>query len=381
MIFDAIVVGAGPAGAVLAYLLAKHGGAVLLLEKARLPRYKPCGGGVTMKAIAQLPFSIEPVVEVKPMGGILCFRGEERLRVEVPPVAWLVMRDRFDHFLVEKAVGAGVKVMDGMAVSSLEQESDLVRVRAGGETYLGRTAAGADGVTSSVGRALGLLPDRATGIALEAEIQASPEAMALRSKYATFDFGGLPYGYGWIFPKADHLSVGVFQSKPGKAPNFRQDLDRFISYYPELKDNPLMHIQAHHIPLGGDRSPLHSGRALLVGDAANLADPWLGEGISYAIASAHIAAQAITSLIEGKCRNLSAYTIRTHAEITSDLGRARTFATWVYRTPALGVKLITRSPIMQHIVFGVMRGDSTFQQFNRLLLRNLPRIAVDTFKK
>jgi len=73
VVYDVIIAGAGPAGAVLAYLLTQHGLSVRVIEKAIIPRYKTCGGGLTFKAIQNLPFDASPTYEVKAAGW--CSRG------------------------------------------------------------------------------------------------------------------------------------------------------------------------------------------------------------------------------------------------------------------------------------------------------------------
>ena len=144
---DVVVVGAGPSGAVLAYLLARRGLQVLMLEKDTLPRYKTCGGGVTWKAMQNLPFDASPVFEVAARGGILTYKGDQLMRTELGwPVAWTVMRANFDHFLVQRAVEAGAQLMDGVAVSSVDQDASGVTVRSSHGVFQARILAGADGV-------------------------------------------------------------------------------------------------------------------------------------------------------------------------------------------------------------------------------------------
>jgi len=294
---DVIIVGAGPAGAVLAYLLARFGLDVLVLEKATLPRYKTCGGGVTLKTLQNLPFDAGPVYECQAVGGILSYAGRQLLKADLGwTVAWTVMRGRFDHFLIQQAVMAGATLVEDVAVEGVTLHDDRVVVHSAKGDYAARLLVGADGVNSGVARSLGLLPDRRVGVAVEAEVAVPPSGLEAQGAYATFDFGALPHGYGWIFPKQDHLSVGVFQAQPGKAAGLRQRLDQFIACQPALQGGQMLHFQGHPIPLGATRQPVDRGRALLVGDAANLADPWLGEGIYYAVLSARLAAPVMLLL-------------------------------------------------------------------------------------
>ena len=376
---DVIIVGAGPAGAVLAYLLARFGLDVLVLEKACLPRYKTCGGGVTLKALQNLPFDASPVYECQAVGGILSYAGRQLLKTDLGwTVAWTVMRGRFDHFLIQQAEMAGAKLIEGVAVEGVTLHDDRAVAHSTQGDYAGRLLVGADGVNSGVARSLGLLLERRVGVAVEAEVAVPPSGLEAQSAYATFDFGALPHGYGWIFPKQDHLSVGVFQAQPGKAAGLRQRLDQFIACQPALQGGQMLHFQGHPIPLGATRQPVDRGRALLVGDAANLADPWLGEGIYYAVLSARLAAPVMLAALEKGSSDLSEYTRQVQRLIVSQQRYAAMFASIVYRLPKQASLLLSHSPRLQELLFSVIRGDRNFRQMSAGLVRYLPRILLES---
>jgi len=375
---DAIVVGAGPSGAVLAYLLARRGMQVLLLEKASLPRYKTCGGGVSWKAMQNLPFDANQVYEYAARGGILTYKGEELMRTELGwPVAWTVMRSNFDHFLVQRAVQAGAQLLDGVTVQGIEQDAASISVHSTQGNFQARLLAGGDGVNSTVARSLGLLNHRKTGAGLEAEVAVSEAGIEAQSSFATFDFGALPHGYGWIFPKRDHLSVGVFHASSTKAPDLRQALDKFIASQPILRGAKMLHVHGHRIPLGGGRHRLHQGRALLVGDAANLADAWMGEGIYYAILSARLAAEVMYAALRDVRLDLSDYTRQVHQLITPMLAQARQFAALVYALPEVCSVMLGSSPWMQEVLFSALRGNRTYRQMISNLIIGAPRIFAE----
>ena len=376
---DVVVVGAGPSGAVLAYLVARGGVQVLLFEKAQLPRYKTCGGGVTWKAMQNLPFDASPVFEQAARGGILTYKGEQLMRAEPGwPIAWTVMRSSFDHYLVQQAVLAGAQLMDDVTVRSVEQDDTCITVNTTQGNLQSRILVGADGVNSTVARALGLLRGRQAGAGLEAEVAVQDAGMDAQGSFATFDFGALPHGYGWIFPKRDHLSVGVFHASSAKAPDLHQVLDHFISSQPVLRGAKLLHVQGHRIPLGNGRQTLHQGRALLVGDAANLADAWMGEGIYYAILSARLAADVVYAALRENRPDLSGYTFQVRRQIAPQLDRARQFAALVYALPQVCSVLMGSSPWMQEMVFSALRGNRTYQQMTNGLLWGAPRILAET---
>lgn len=361
--YDVSVVGAGPAGSVLAYLLARRGLQVLLLEKETLPRYKTCGGGVTLKALQNLPFDASSIFERQAVGGVLTYRGEEWMRVETGwPIAWLVMRGRFDQYLAGQAVAAGARLVEGVEVSGVEMGAQQVVVHTGQGDFTSRFLAGADGVNSRVAHSLELLRNRRVGTAIEAELAVPPAGLQAQGDYATFDFGALPHGYGWIFPKQEHLSVGVFRAAPGRAADLRSRLDAFIACQPPLRGAQVLHWRGHPIPLGGGRARLHQGRALLLGDAANLADPWLGEGIYYALVSARLAAAALWDAAQAGSADLAAYTVAVHRQLMPQFAYAGFFAFLVYLMPEFCSFLISGSRYMQDAVFTTMRGSLTLQQ-------------------
>lgn len=374
---DVMVVGAGPSGAVLAYLLARRGVEVLLLEKDSLPRYKTCGGGLTWKAMQNLPFDASSVFEKAARGGILTYQGKQFLKAELSwTIAWTVMRSNFDHFLVQKAVDAGAKLMDGVTVKSVKQEADCISIQSSDGIFQARLLVGADGVNSVVSHSLGLLRERKTGVALEAELAVPESAMQEQDSFATFDFGMLPHGYCWIFPKREHLSVGVFHASPDKAPDLRQVLDRFITSHPVLNRAKKLHVQGHRIPLGDGQQTLHQGRALLVGDAANLAEPWLGEGIYYAIFSARLAAEAIYPALRVNAIDLSEYTRQVRRQLAPQFRRARQLARLVYALPEVSSSLLASSPWMQDILFSALRGNRTYKQMVSDLLLGAPYVLA-----
>jgi flavin-dependent dehydrogenase len=166
--FDAIVVGAGPAGSTTAYRLAYGGARVLLVDRADFPRDKPCGGGVTGRAARLLPYSIDPVVEDVTTAVELRFRyGKTFARDAREPLVYMTQRRRLDHFLVQRAVEAGAEFRSGLKVTAIETGRDGATVEAGTELLHGQTVIGADGVNGVSAKLLKLGGNRTVGVAVE----------------------------------------------------------------------------------------------------------------------------------------------------------------------------------------------------------------------
>jgi geranylgeranyl reductase family protein len=382
MNYDVIVVGSGPAGAVVSYELARQGIKVLIIEKSKLPRYKPCGGGITKKTLDELPIGIQSAIEVESKGGIFSFGGKQLFKINIQrTVAWLVMRDSFDYFLVQKALEAGASLMDSTRVLTVDQRDKDITISTNKGKYQSQILVGADGVNSIIARSLNLIHNRKTGVAIEAEVSVPLEKLKEQGAYATFDFGALPNGYGWIFPKKDHLSIGVFHAKNGKLPSIRNYLHMFIESHHVLAKHEFLNIRGHRIPLGDHHTgTLHTQRAILVGDAANLADPWLGEGIYYAVLSARIASKVIINSLDKDIARINEYSHIIFRDIGKQFDQARRLARLTYRFPRLCSNLLKNSPDLQEIVFGTMRGDYKFQHTNLSLLKKFPRILLQSLQ-
>jgi flavin-dependent dehydrogenase len=131
-----------------------------------------------------------------------------------------------------------------------------------------------------VGRAAGWPPNRSAIPALECEVRVSPDDFDRFSTSARFDFGAIPHGYAWVFPKADHLSVGVLSLTRGRAGQ-QTHVDEYLA---RLSIRPLGDVQRHGyiIPVRPVAGVLVKRRIILVGDAAGLVDPVTGEGSSFA---------------------------------------------------------------------------------------------------
>ncbi len=374
MVYDVIVVGAGPAGAVVAALLSQQHLKVLLLERSALPRYKPCGGGLTVKAARALPFKFNSTLDVIPSGGILSFAGNELLRTRfTKPIGSLVMRDRFDMSLVEIARKSGTKIAEQVTFFDYQQDEFCLTVRTNLGELQTHFIVGADGVNSRVARSAGLLSKRKTGIAIEAELDVPPFALDAQDSYATFDFGATKFGYGWIFPKGDHFSAGIFSTRTSARVLDARALEKFIKSHAVLGESRIRLWRGHRIPLGGSSEPLAKGRILLVGDAANLADPWLGEGLYYAIVSARVAADNIIRAMESG-QELVEYSKQIHAAFNKQFRIASQFASIVYSLPRLASSLLSGSSFLQESLFNTLRGDSGYSELRRKIVHHLPRI-------
>jgi len=303
--FDAIVVGAGPAGSMTAYHLARAGASVVVLDRARFPRDKPCGGGLTGRALRALPLSIEPTVEH------VVDRFEFRFRYRPgfvrrgrAPLALMTQRRRLDTFLLERAAEAGADVRDGVKATTVEADDRAATVRLNGSRLDAQVVVGADGVNGVTARSLGLGRHYRFGVAYEGNCSYDEIDAARYDGLAVFELGVVPGGYGWIFPKGDHANVGIGGWEEG-APRLRADLAQLCAAH-GIPHDRLRDLRGYRLPLRrGDGAA--RGRALLVGDAAGLVDPLSGDGMYEAFVSARLAGEAVVDLLAGRASDFAGY--------------------------------------------------------------------------
>lgn len=365
-----IVIGGGPAGATAARELAKEGLHVILLESKEFPRSKPCGGGLSEKTINLLPIEstgdISHLIEKEIYQISFIYRYQDRVELDFPqPVIHMTMREKFDQWLLNLAIQASVQVRTNQRVIRVREEQQQVVVTTTLEDYNAPVVIGCDGAFSQVGKFLYNLSCE-QGIALEAEIETGNDALAAKDD-VELHYGIIPFGYGWIFPKRKHLSIGI-GSFSSKVKNLRQ---YYHSFFRELEipgDTGL--VKGHPIPVvKGVKPRFHTPRTMLAGDAAGLVDPLSGEGIYYAVLSGILAAQTVIEQLKaGNSQpDLSGYTQKIYQQILPELRQAGRLAKIIFAFPPVINKLVQKDPGIARKLVEVIYGNQTYQQLFQYL--------------
>ena len=364
--FDAIVAGAGPAGATAARLLARSGARVLLLDKARFPREKPCGGGVTFRADSANDLDLSPVTERE----IYDIRISANLnrsfdRHSDVLLTRMTQRHRLDAFLAERAASAGADFRDGLGLTAVDQDSSGVTVRTGGDAYRASFMIGADGVNGVTARALGMRPAAEHAVALEAKYPLDSDlAHEWRTKLG-LDLGGTPGGYCWVFPKGDHLNIGVGGWK-SIGPTLRGRLDRY-THFQGLDPARLQDHRGYQLPLRRDGEPAARGRVALAGDAAALVDPLSGEGIWAAFVSGRLAADEGLKLLAGEKLDLEGYATALDDVMHDEIVASRRLMSILQRLPAITVLMVKYNGAFWRYLQQIIRGELTYPELMRKL--------------
>jgi flavin-dependent dehydrogenase len=259
----------------------------------------------------------------------------------------MTQRRRLDAHLAEQATVAGADFRDGVRATALEADEQAVTVRFGGSAATAPVAIGADGVNGLTARALGLTGGRAHGVALEGNVSHVHAREDYRGR-AVVELGAVPGGYAWIFPKGDHVNVGV-GGWESEGPRLRAHLERACAEY-GVPAERLESVRGYRLPMrrAGDRA--RSGRVLLVGDAAGLVDPLSGDGMYEAFVSARIAAESVLR------NDLDGYEPALERELARTLAASWKAKHALERFPHL-VFGIARLPLVWGFVSAFLRGD------------------------
>lgn len=360
--YDVLLVGAGPAGAALAGILAERGKRVLLLDKERFPRYKPCAGGVDGIALGALAaLGIDPLVVQHDAPAELCVTSGGRYPARYQferPLAVMTMRSELDDLIARTAVARGAEFHDDEQVKVARDNGRTVVVETAKGCYEGRVLVGADGVYSVVARTFGLNRHPMRYVLTEAEVAVEPEIQASWAGRLQIDISVWPLGYSWIFPKRSHLSIGTgVPRRAAKQLGVRFALFRQRSNLAEAK---ILAQRSHMIGFRRGREAIAANRVLLVGDAAGLVDPNTGGGIGWALQSARLASSAILSCLEGEAESVAGYTVLVDRELAPELRAARILRNSILLRFVLTGGRATGASALWHQVARLIRGEECY---------------------
>ncbi len=383
--YDVIVVGMGPAGASAAYELSQGGLSVLAFDKQAHPRYKVCGGGLSARITKILPDDFLSVVEQSVNRVRFTYGEQESFLIQSSePIAYMVMRQNFDQWLVEKARQVGTVIHEDEAVLEIQSGDQGVDVLTKEKRYRSRVVIGADGVMSSVAqqcfprRFLRNIP------ALESEVPGESLHAFQQTPTALISLQAAKKGYGWIFPKQQGLSLGVGEFVKGtKRP--KQSFRDFIDHEALLSGLMVPAPMGYPIPVASAQAyrkrqawagRLVCGRTMLVGDAGHLVDPLLGEGIYYAIRSGQLAARSVIDMVANpSTHRLSDYERFVENEFGQEFRVAGRLGKIIYGLPRsthrwAGQRFPGAYQRVLHRYCEVLQGKETYQSlWNRILQR------------
>ena len=356
---DVIVVGGGPAGSTAAYELALRGVDVLLIDKAVFPRRKCCGGGITLKTARILGADVLAITQNSISSATLAFSGSTPFHGEQDgPVMYTVDREDLDQFLLRRAEKAGAKVVQGLTVTDISLSAGNMDVVTSEGNYRAEFVVGADGSRSIVARSANVgNHEQVAGI--ETEVDVGEADLETWRSSVLVELGRTRRGYAWLFPKKDHLSIGI-ASPVGEARDLKGHYWQFLDSL-GLSRTAVATWSAGLIPMYVGKPVVTVGRVALVGDAAGLADPLTGEGIYNSALSAQLAAPVIQSaLLEGKS-DLHAYQTSLAETIGAEIEAARSLSRIISRIPKKLLTAMNRDSRIWNAGCSLLRGDTTYR--------------------
>lgn len=366
--YDCIVVGAGPAGASTAYHLAKRGHRVLMLEKEQLPRYKPCSGAVSPSVAAYFDFDFTPAINRSLRRVRYTWKLGDPIEAELTTTdpIWMVERDVFDHFLVQQAQAQGVELRQGTAVTAIAAQAEGWQVMTEAGPVDAAYLVAADGAQGPMAQWLGFPEVSCRPASI---IEATVPAAAADDCAINFEFGLLKHGCLWNFPKQQGYAIGAatFLGKPPK------DLTSILQSYSQSFGVSEAQTSLHHHPLKlwDGNHPLHTHRAVRVGEAAAIVDPLSSEGIRPGMISGVKAAEAIDRALGGDPTALADYTATMHQSWGADMQWAKRISGLFFRVPGIGYRVGIKRPTATQRLGQILAGEVQYADIASRVMKRL----------
>jgi geranylgeranyl reductase family protein len=378
--YDVIIVGAGPSGSMCAYLLAKDFN-VVLIEKTNFPRRKLCGGGVSNKAVKLL----DGIIDMKMLSGksltgsYLCYKNQHLIYTNQDIANHSIERSEFDNELLLAAKNAGAEIIMPSKAEKIEENDKAVKVTLIDGTELkSKFLVIAEGVNGKLYESAGYFGTRDMTMALEADV--FPKYYPANfNKNALFDFGSIPKGYAWIFPKKDYLNIGAYYYKSKSIDRSQiEALECFIKQFSWSDGIEIINIKGHAIPRSIDYAAYNTNRTLLVGDSAGTVENFYGEGIFYGLKSSRIAAEEITKAIRNN-GSLDNYSKRLKSEILVQVKFSKRTAESFYTRQKFGYNNIVQNKLSNRYYAELINGKISQRKCFYLTMAFLP-ISIFTKK-
>lgn len=372
--FDLLVLGSGPAGSAAAITAARAGLSVALIDKSAFPRDKLCGGGITGRSTRYMAetFDLRPDAHLfLPSTRFrLTFSGRTIGEEAQAPVLQMTMRREFDAELHARAVDAGAQVFAPVKISAIDTDTPSITL-ADGRILTGRVLIGADGANSAVARALyGRAFDPAKiGFGLEVEL----DRELIEDNTTEIDLGAAQWGYGWVFPKNDTITVGV-GGVHVKNPDMKAHFRDYLALHAPHLDAEKVKCKGAFLPFGAYRKVPGRGSVLLAGDAAGLVDPITGEGIAWAMKSGQYAGQAAAEALQQDKPAMDAYMARI-GYIHREMAAARRIRALIYATPVRNYfpRAVERHPSMTRSYLRLLAGELDYADLGHKVLWRIAR--------
>lgn len=390
MKYDVTIVGAGPAGSTAAKFLSEKGFKVILIDKSKFPRDKPCGGGLPVRVLKRFKYvKDDKFIESYSYGGFT-YSPSLKYKVEFQnnePIAAMTLRKKFDFELAKLAVDNGAVFNDGKAVIDVKILKDTAKiVLDDGNVIDSEIVVGADGVWSIVAKKSGLRQKgNRVGICVFQEYEVDEETLDRffgenRLCHIHARFQNI-LGYGWVFPKKEHLNIGIGEIILGQ--NRSEIKTNLLKVYKEyiktLQKTKIIPENLKEKQCKGGALPVapfdktYADRVILVGDAGGFINALSGEGIYYAMSTGEIAAEVIAKALEtGEPSEqfLSKYQVNWKKDIGKEIDFLYRLAKKQREKPKENIfKIASQDKILAELIIGIVAGNLSLQEYKWKLIR------------
>lgn len=315
------------------------------------------------------------------------------------PVGAMVIRKKFDMDLVQHSVDNGSDFIDGKTVEDIKISNENAKVILDDKSEIySKLVVGADGVWSTVAKKTGLLKKkRYTGICVLQEFNVDEDILDSffgknRMCSIHLKFRNMP-GYGWVFPKKQHLNIGIVNLVPDSniSKTKKNLLDVYLDYIKTLKETKVIPKDLKLDRFKGGAFPVgplektYANNTVIVGDAAGLINPITGEGIYYAMSSGEIAANVITKSLEANDTSekfLSKYQKNWKKDFGRDIEILLGSTKNMTMNTEKFVKLSSKDQKLANIAIGIMNGEYSIREYKWKLIRRYLYVSFkDLFNK
>jgi len=384
--YDVIIIGAGPAGSYLAYKLKNHGISILLLEKKAFPRYKACAGGLSKKAYDIL-FSenenIENIVEKKVKNGLFVRDKKFTFRESEEDLIYMIYRSKLDHFLMNMAVDNNtVYFKDNVSIQKINQKDNIIiyveKNKKHKVSY--NIVVGAWGSNIRLNKLVDLTPFGRFAVSSSWEGPIGPKFSKYFDEYAACQIlRKYPGIVGYIFPKSELVTAGLFTSLYSIPLNLKNMWKEFIEFW---RLDVTIKPRYATIPIRDFKKPIAKENILLVGDAAGLADPFTGEGIYYAFVSSIIASKNILRFFKNENYNLAyAYTEDINLKLSDIQKWAMIYEFLFHHLPNISFWFGSECFLGNEILNSFLTGEMKYNEVSKIIKYSVNRILGKTPKK
>ena len=344
----------------------------MMLERDKLPRPKACGGGLTGNIRKSIDFELDDVVENVVTRTFCVFKGTRSILLQPKGLhVQMVQRDKFDNYLTQRAVADGAELRDGTPMRKMTSEHGSKIIETPSGTFKAKVVIGADGAASPTARAAGLRLNTPLGIAMDADLAVRPEQYEKWKDTAIFDFGIVPHGYGWSFPKKDFFSIGV-GTVESHFPTARAHLNDLMARHECLHDSLSMKLRSAPLPFWTHHEEIAVDGVFLAGDSAGLVDPFSGEGISYALRSGTLAAEFAAARLAGDSSAEAGYNEMIERTMERGFAFALRLANIFFEHPNVTYHVGVRSQAVNDIFAKLIAGEIDYVELYQELAASWP---------